>query len=80
MKDDRQDRCFDSIDANFLQLHATCARMEGHLAEIKRKVNVLAEDFKGLTATLHRISGNIEASLIRMDHVGRITKLESRPS
>lgn len=78
----------DGHDGNLRRLNIGFARLEGDMAEVKGKVNVIVEDLSLIKTFLERMNGNIENALRKtdlqgsmlMDHEGRITKLESRPS
>jgi chromosome segregation ATPase len=85
---DDHDRRFDGIDGNLRRLNIGFAKMDGDMTELKSNVGTLLENFSRFSTILERASGNIEASLRKMDlqgsmlmeHEDRLKKLESRPS
>lgn len=78
----------DGHDGNLRRLNISFARLEGDMTEVKGKLGVVVEDLSQVKNVLERMNGNIETALRKMDlqgsmlmeHEGRITKLESRPS
>ena len=85
---DAHDHRFSGIDGNLHRLNIGFVRMAGNITELNGTVKGLVKDILRFSTILERVSGNIESSLRKlymqgsmlMNHEGRITKLESRPS
>ena len=85
---DGHDRRLEKIDGNLLRLDIAFAKMSGDMVEVKVGLKEVRSDISRFSTILERSSGNIEAALRKMDmqasmlmdHEGRITKLEPRPS
>jgi outer membrane murein-binding lipoprotein Lpp len=88
---DAHDRRLESVEGNLRRLNIGFARMEGDMTEVKAKLDgllTIKEDFARFSARLDRTMNFFESTMRKMDsqgsmlmeHEGRITKLETRPS
>jgi len=85
---DGHDRRFEKVEGNLHRLNIGFAKMNGDMVEVKAELKEIRNDISRFSTILERSSGNIEAALRKMDmqasmlmdHEGRITKLEPRPS
>lgn len=85
---DGHDRRFEKVEGNLSRLNVGFAKMSCEIVEMNVTLKRVVDDISRFSTILERSSGNIEAALRKMDmqasmlmdHEGRITKLEPRPS